>query len=146
MTNGCAIEIRELTAFRSEYVAALDGLMRELAPGASVTPDRVKRVIETPDTHQYAAFEGDRMVGCATLCVCYTPEMVIGFVEAVVVTAECRGRHLGRRLMERILADAESFGVQTIHLTSNPKRVAANALYQSLGFELYDTNCYKLKL
>lgn len=86
------------------------------------------------------------MVGCATLCVCCTPEMVIGFVEAVVVTASCRGRHLGRKLMERILSDASSFGVQTIHLTSNPKRVAANAMYRSLGFEHYDTNCYKLKL
>ena len=34
--------------------------------------------------------------------------------------------------------------VHSIHLTSNPKRVAANRLYQELGFERYVTNCYKM--
>lgn len=101
--------------------------------------------------HLYAILDGvsggsKRMVACATLCVCHIPEMVIGFVEAVVVTAACRGQHLGRKLMERLLTDAKGFGVQSVHLTSNPKRVAANGLYQALGFERYETNCYHMKL
>ena len=141
------MEIVELTAFEEEYVKGIDGLMRELCATAEATEERVRMVIESPNMHQYAAFdEDDRMVGCATLCVCTTPEKVFGFVEAVVVAAECRGQHLGRRLMERVLSDAKGFGVQEVHLTSRPQRVAANGLYQALGFERKETNVYRLRI
>ena len=140
------MEIVELTAFEDEYVRGLDGLMRELSATAEATEERVRMVIDDPNMHQYAAFNEDRMVGCATLCVCHTPEKVIGFVEAVVVAAECRGQHIGRRLMERIIDDARRFGVQELHLTSRPQRVAANGLYQALGFERKETNVYVMKV
>ena len=148
----------ELTEYSEAYVPKIDVLMHELAPGACATEERVRKVIDDPNMHLYAIVdcgsEGSavkdvskgRMVACATLCVCHTPEIVIGVVEAVVVTAACRGRHLGRKLMERLLSDAKGFGVQTLHLTSNPKRIPANGLYQALGFERYDTNCYHLEI
>ena len=41
---------------------------------------------------------------------------------------------------------AKSLNVHHIQLTSNPARIAANRLYQSLGFERYETNCYKMML
>lgn len=141
------MNIIELETIREEYIAGLDALMHELSPGAAATEERVRRVIENPNMHQYAAFEeGGRMVACATLCVCQTPEMVIGFVEAVVVASAFRERHLGRQLMERIISDAGVFGVQQLHLTSNPSRVAANGLYQALGFERKETNVYTMKI
>lgn len=141
------MKIVELTTYLEEYVKGLDALMRELSDVAEVTGERVRMVIDTPNMHQYAVFDEDGlMVGCATLCVCHTPEKVIGFVEAVVVAAECRGHHLGRRLMERVLSDAKGFGVQEIHLTSRPQRVAANGLYQALGFDKKETNVYQLKI
>lgn len=145
------MEVIELTEYSEAYVSNLDALMHELAPSARATEERVRKCIEDPNMHLYVVRSGSdrsegRMVACATLCVCHTPEMVIGFVEAVVVTAACRGQHLGRKLMERLLTDAKGFGVQSVHLTSNPKRVAANGLYQALGFEKYETNCYKLEL
>lgn len=148
------MEVIELTEYSEAYVSELDALMHELAPSARATEERVRKCIEDPNMHLYVVRNGSdrsecsegRMVACATLCVCHTPEMVIGFVEAVVVTAACRGQHLGRKLMERLLTDAKGFGVQSVHLTSNPKRVAANGLYQALGFERYETNCYHMKL
>ena len=136
----------ELTDYSEACVSDLDALMYELAPGATATEERVRKCIEDENMHQYAIIDGERMVACATLCVCHTPEMVIGFVEAVVVTAACRGQHLGRKLMKKLITDAKGFGVQSLHLTSNPKRVAANGLYQALGFEKYETNCYHLGL
>ena len=41
---------------------------------------------------------------------------------------------------------AKMINVHHIQLTSNPARVAANRLYQELGFERYETNCYKMKI
>ena len=140
------MEIQEITVFSSQIAGELDALMHELSPTASATEERVKLVVEDPNMHQYAAYEEGKMVACATLCVCHTPEMVIGFVEAVVVASAFRGQHLGRQIMERIISDAGTFGVQQIHLTSNPKRVSANGLYQALGFEKKETNVYVMKL
>ena len=141
------MEIVELNTCTEEYVRGIDGLMRELSATAEATVERVRMVIESSNMHQYAAFDEDsRMVGCATLCVCTTPEMVNGFVEAVVVTAACRGQHFGRKLMERVIDDARQYGVQHLHLTSNPKRVEANGLYQAMGFQRKETNVYEMKL
>lgn len=140
------MEIKEIVIYSSQVVDYLNALMHELSPSAVATEERVRKVIEDPNMHQYAAFDNDRMVACATLCVCHTPEMKIGFVEAVVVAVEYRGQHLGRKIMERIISDARAFGVQQIHLTSNPQRIAANGLYQALGFEKKETNVYVMKL
>ena len=44
--------------------------------------------------------------------------------------------------MEYAFQDAHQFALLEKHLTSNPKRVAANCLYQALGFEKKKTNAY----
>jgi ribosomal protein S18 acetylase RimI-like enzyme len=38
---------------------------------------------------------------------------------------------------------AKSTGAKSIDLSSRPARVAANKLYQDLGFELRETNVYR---
>jgi GNAT superfamily N-acetyltransferase len=45
-----------------------------------------------------------------------------------------RGQHLGRLLINQILADARAIGYATIKLDTDPRLEAANALYKSLGF------------
>ncbi|MBQ0080185.1 MAG: GNAT family N-acetyltransferase [Alistipes sp.] len=140
------LKIVELVSFSEDIISSFSSLMKELNSNSMATKERLRRVIEHPSIHQYVVKDSQEIVACATLCVSYTPEKVIGFVEAVVVKESYRGRHLGRRLMERIISNSKDFGVQEIHLTSNPRRVAANGLYLSLGFEKYNTNCYHLKI
>jgi hypothetical protein len=49
--------------------------------------------------------------------------------------------------MQRIIDFAGSkLSPIDLRLTSNPSRVEANALYRELGFELRDTNVYKMSL
>lgn len=86
-----------------------------------------------------------RIVGCASLCVFDSPTGRKGHIEDVVVSSNCRGRHLGRKLLEYILDYARTdLAPIDIHLTSRPSRVAANTLYRTLGFEQRDTNVYRL--
>jgi len=35
--------------------------------------------------------------------------------------------------------------IKEVDLTSHPQRVAANKLYQKMGFEMRDTNVYRYK-
>jgi transcriptional regulator with XRE-family HTH domain len=57
------------------------------------------------------------------------------------------GRAIPTKLAQAKLYDyCKEQGIDTLMLTSNPKRIAANALYQSLGFERKETNVYRMKM
>jgi ribosomal protein S18 acetylase RimI-like enzyme len=43
-----------------------------------------------------------------------------------------------------MVAKARALGCATVDLTSRPSREAANHLYQRAGFELRETNVYRL--
>ena len=66
--------------------------------------------------------------------------------EDVVVDADCRGRKYGKLMIEKAIDFVRQTGNTTLMLTSRPSRVAANALYQSAGFERKETNVYKMKV
>ena len=124
----------------------LAGLMRELSASIVLTRDSLERMLADPNSHLYVVREGGGIVACACLCIYHQPFSTDASVESVVVSSSFRGRGLGRRLMEHLLAEAARFGVDCIHLTSKPKRVAANELYKKMGFALKETNCYVKKL
>lgn len=124
----------------------MDELMHELSASSFCGEEKMGRMMEDENCHLYVARSEGRIVACGCLCVAHTPERTLGFVESVVVKSDCRGRHLGRRIMEHLINEAKRLGVQRLHLTSRPSRVAANALYQSLGFEQHETNCYKMDI
>jgi ribosomal protein S18 acetylase RimI-like enzyme len=87
------------------------------------------------------------VVGTATLSLVMTLwKGMVGHVDDVVVDAEARGGGVGRLLMERLHEEAVHLGLTHLDLTSQPAREAANALYQSLGYEKRSTNVYRLRL
>jgi ribosomal protein S18 acetylase RimI-like enzyme len=54
------------------------------------------------------------------------------------VLPECRGRGIGRRLLEAVLSQARSIeGVRHVTLSVNAANTPARRLYQSLGFVCY---------
>lgn len=146
--------VEELTAYDDIELAAIAGLMGELSPGSGCTASRLAAVLDDPGSHLFVVRDSDSgavsgsgsgsgaIVGCGCLCVAHTPEKVLGFVEAVVVAASCRGRGYGRLLMEAIVEAGRALGATELHLTSRPSRVAANALYRSMGFMPHETNVY----
>lgn len=98
------------------------------------------------NSHLYVIIDQDHIVGCATLCVFHSPSGSKASIEDVVVSSDYRGQHLGKKLMEYVLEQARQFAPIELHLTSNPKRFAANKLYQSLGFQKKETNCYRMMM
>lgn len=138
--------ISELQSYTEPELAELDTLIRTLAPDSRCRREQLERVLHAPDAHLYVVRDGEHIIGCATLCILPTAEMTVGAIEAVVVSPDYRGQHLGRRLVEHMIAQARTLGADSLHLTSNPSRIAANALYRALGFRLKETNCYVLPL
>lgn len=93
--------------------------------------------------HVYVIRDGEHIVATGTLCIKHTLEFTIAVIESVVVSSRCRGRGFGKELVTAMVEAAKRMNVHHIQLTSRPARVAANLLYQKLGFERYETNCYK---
>ena len=138
--------ISRLTTYSPSVLASFDALMHELSSSSFCDREKLSAAISDNNSIVLVAVEDDRIVGTATLCIAHTPEFTLGFVEAVVVLHEYRGRHIAKKLMTELLRQAKASGVQKLHLTSNPLRVAANGLYLKMGFERYDTNVYTMKI
>jgi len=91
------------------------------------------------------AKDDGKIVGMATLYVMPKVGKRVGCVEDVVVGKEYRGQGLGEKLMRSIIAEARKKKVGSLFLTSASDRAAANVLYKKLGFEIVETNPYKLR-
>ena len=142
------MQIEEIHTLTEGQIGEIRGLMRELAPEIAVSARMVENVVEAPGTHLFAALDEEgHIVGCASLCVFDSPTGRKASVEDVAVLSAYRGRHIGRALVEHVIDYArENLGDIDLQLTSKPVRVAANALYQSLGFKRRETNCYRMKI
>lgn len=90
--------------------------------------------------------DGTRIVGMATLYCLTKVGKRIGYVEDVVVGSAYRGQGLGEKLMRSVIAAGRKKKLKNLFLTSRPSRAAANKLYAKLGFEIVETNPYKLTL
>lgn len=140
------MNITELNTFSPTQLDELNSLMHELSSHSDCTEALLDTAIKDENAHIYVILDDEHIIGSACLCIANTTEHTLGFIEAVVVSGNYRGQHLGRRLMEHVIRESKRLHIDTLHMTSNPRRIAANCLYQSLGFELYETNVYKMKL
>lgn len=132
----------ELLTYSQQDLKDLDSLMHELAETSGCDEENLKTAIADPNAHVLVIRDGGHIVATGTLCVKHTPEFASAEIESVVVSSQCRGNGYGKQLLTSLIATAEKLKVHHIKLTSSPKRAAANKLYQSLGFERYETNCY----
>ena len=125
-------------------LAAVNRLLPQLSASARpLDAATLALLLSRPGTHLFtAADELGTVCGMATLCLCSSPTGTKAWLEDVVVDASCRGRGYARALVERATREAARLGAAALCLTSRPARLAANALYVSMGFERRDTNVY----
>jgi ribosomal protein S18 acetylase RimI-like enzyme len=90
--------------------------------------------------------ENSPIAGILCLSIYRVPTGLRSIIEDVIVDQNMRRRGIGEALVERAIELAREAGADGVSLTSNPKREAANQLYQSMGFELRKTNPYFYKL
>jgi ribosomal protein S18 acetylase RimI-like enzyme len=130
-----------------EAAAALARLLPQVSSrAAALTPARVASVLATPATAVLVARLDGEIVGMALLATLTTLAGDTGYVEEVAVDEAARGQHVATALMGGLIDLARQKGLWCLELTTRPSRVAANQLYQSLGFALRETNCYRLDL
>ena len=144
------MKIVEITEVTDEVVAAFVRLTPQLAP--TLPPpgrDRLARIAAGPGTVLFAARDpdrGDEIVGVLTLAIYQIPTATRAWIEDVVVDSSARGKGVGEALTRAAIDRARAAGASAVDLTSRPSREAANRLYQRIGFQLRETNCYRYPL
>lgn len=131
--------IEELYSFSSQDLNDLDSLMHELSATSYCDEIFLCNALNDANAHVYVIRVDGHIVAIGTLCIKHTLEYAIANIESVVVSSLYRGRGYGKELMIVMIDKAKQMNVHHIQLTSNPKRVAANQLYQEIGFERYET-------
>lgn len=88
----------------------------------------------------------DIVVGTALLSTYKVISGYRGMVDDVVVDSAQRGKGIGRKLMERLLEEANTMGLDEVLLFTGHHRAPAIALYKSLGFNLRESGLYNLSI
>lgn len=90
-----------------------------------------------------ATNDEQHILGTATLATYTLLSGTKAWIEDVVVDSSARKQGIGQQLVLHILKFARQKGINKIDLSSRPERIAANKLYQKLGFEQRKTNIYR---
>jgi ribosomal protein S18 acetylase RimI-like enzyme len=141
------VEITAVSEVTDELVSALTRLLPQLSASAPV-PDQstVVRVVGSPTNTVLVARIGGDIVGTLTLVAIPLMTGLQCHIKDVVVDTAVRGSGVGAALVTAAVQAARDAGADSIELTSRPSRVAANRLYQRLGFQPRETNVYRYPL
>jgi ribosomal protein S18 acetylase RimI-like enzyme len=131
-----------------DLVAAFAELVPQLSPGrAPPSGAELELILGDDRVHLFVARSSDGAIRGAVALVFYrVPTGVRARIEDLVVARSHRGLGLGRALMLYAVQAARDGQAHVLDLTSNPSRTAANALYQQLGFQRWETHVYRWEL
>lgn len=105
----------------------------------------VEAIVQSSVKAIIVAREVDEIVGVLVVNILMKLAKREARIDEFVVDSNVRGGGLGKKIITFALDWAWSKDCNTVELTSRPSRVAANHLYQKLGFALRKTNVYVLR-
>lgn len=143
------IIIEQLKTFSQGVTEAINHLLKQLNPQARILSDEdEKEIINDTSNRIFVVREsvGNKIIGMLTLIIINAQFVKKGILEDIVVDENYRGKGIGAKLINEAISLARHEKVSYIDFTSNPEKVAANNLYQRLGFKKRDTNAYRIEL
>ncbi|MGZ9235178.1 MAG: GNAT family N-acetyltransferase [Anaerolineales bacterium] len=144
------MHIEKVSEVTEELYEALQRLVPQL--GTHKVPptwEELSELIGSESSTLLAARDPDEntpIAGLLCLTIYRVPTGLRSIIEDVIVEEKRRRRGIGEALVRHALDLAHKAGADGVSLTSNPQREAANQLYQSMGFQLRQTNPYFYRL
>ena len=137
--------IIEINTYSPEYHEAMQRFLDQLTPEhMTLTEEMVKQLITSENSHLFFLMQDEQVAGMLTVGIYYSPTGGKAWIEDVVVDETFRGQGLSKLLVAHAIQFVESKQIPLLMLTSNPTRIAANKLYQAMGFGRKETNVYRM--
>jgi phosphinothricin acetyltransferase len=139
VTTATAIEIRDLRADDWPGVAAIfeAGIATRAATFETEVPSWPEWDAGHLARHRLVAVEKGSVVGWAALSAVSDRRCYSGVTEnSVYVAPGRRGRGVGRALLERLLAGADTDGIWTVQTSIFPENLASLELHKRCGFRV----------
>lgn len=139
------MQIELVTAATDEVRASMQSLISQLTNKLPPTEAELQALVQSECSSLLMARAegaGSPIAGMACVAVYRVPTGVRAIIEDVVVETTARGQGIGEALTRRCLEIARQKGADSVALTSNPGRDAANRLYLRMGFQRRETNSY----
>jgi len=138
------IKVNQLTTASQDVLNAINSLLPVLSEEIQLlTYDKLFEIINSDNTTIFVAEENGEIVGMMTFVTYRIPSGLKAWIEDVVVDNSKQGKGIGIALIEKAIEYANQLNIIKIDLTTAPFRVAANALYQKIGFIKRETNVYR---
>jgi N6-L-threonylcarbamoyladenine synthase len=125
----------EIRVLRSDQLAEVMALEHETFPSDAWTQESMAAELASPNGYYIGLFDPE-LVGYAGLAT--VPGSFSSDVQTIAVSALHRGKGLGRKLLEALVAHAKRLGSEQILLEVRVDNEPAIKLYQSFGFERID--------
>ena len=139
-------KIVEIKNYSLEHQEAMQRFLDQLTSSPmTLTEEMFNQLLESPNSHLFFLLKDEQIAGMLTVGIYHSPTGGKAWIEDVVVDASFRGQGLSKLLVAHAIEFTKSKQIPLLMLTSNPKRVAANKLYQTMGFERKETNVYRMK-
>lgn len=139
-------EIIEIKTYSTEYHEAMQRFLDQLTSNPmTLTEEIFNQLIASSNSHLFFLLKEEQIAGMLTVGIYYSPTGGKAWIEDVVVDESFRGQGLSKLLVAHAVEFVKAKQVPSLMLTSNPKRIAANKLYQAMGFERKETNVYRMK-
>jgi len=145
--NEQTIIIERLTAFSAEEMTDIKRLTAMLGSNFKPLSDTdLQEMVSSPNLFLFVAREQvtKHLIGMIMLAVYRIPYTKKAYIDDVVVDEQFRGQSIGSKLLQTAVDMAQELGASYAELTSNPKRVTSNKLYEKFGFTKRETNVYRL--
>lgn len=138
------MKISEVDKVNDYVLNAIENLIPQLSSTSKIpSKTDLETIVNSNSTYLFIAEENNNILGALTLVFNKIPTGEKAWIEDVVVDKLARGKGVGKSLTQFAIDYAISKGVTKIDLTSSPERIAANKLYQKLGFKKRTTNVYR---
>ena len=137
-------EIIQLESFTEEQLEAINSLLQVLTPNTPrLTYDDLAEIISAKNTYVFVVEYDKKIAGMLTLVTYRIPSGAKAWIEDVAVDIAFQGKGIGKSLTEHAINFAKNLNIRKIDLTSSSDRIAANILYQKIGFVKRVTNYYR---
>ena len=139
-------KIVEIKNYSLEYQEAMQRFLDQLTSSPmTLTEEMFHQLLVSSNSHLFFLLKDEQIAGMLTVGIYHSPTGGKAWIEDVVVDESFRGQGFSKLLVAHAIEFTKSKQIPSLMLTSNSKRVAANKLYQTMGFERKETNVYRMK-